>query len=826
MVTIATAADDVSASILKQPHQIDSTATSSISAVDPTLSTFDTTGGKTHIKPNVRPSSPVSITSINLESNEAAVLRVNDDGLQEQQQPVEQENQQYGGLGKSAYKSIAGSVKAGRESASWLASALSRRAKVEQNYAKELSAISDSLVICDSDCASTTESIVAYKQYLDRLSASHLELSENLSEGVTSTLSKTVLNHRQVFTSIQKDQDDILAKSHDIDLATEELVSGFADEANHLKASLASCLSLHPFFQIHEHKSQLSAFLNESVDIKASQESASTRLESFDRIRQSHLSQHQYILRSLEDMDRKRITCVKDSLDKCLIFELSSLRNCLYEAEKIKPSIDSIDVADELHRTSLLAKSHIQEGEESEDVSSHSEGSTPLNWTTTRSLHSKRKSSISSSGTFADVVSKMVASKTSLLMPIMKDVGSMFSGITSGLQTASANSSNAVISSANLSEIAANYESGGFDENESVDSDTTLVLPDIDDLFERLAKEGVTPSVITGVQDHVDRYTRILTALAASDLSVLTLDCGESLKDELSSSIFRGILLQALDRLIDNTEGKIESILGLRAITKVVTWSLDWASSQNDPDFAQWLIGNVMKFTALGFEEDNPEAKGWHWPKNEVQHSRMKARLENHESKKAKATASGETLVVWSMHRGIYNHPLLSRVAFWEKTLTALLGGYQVLEFLEQWWATDPQRYPDDVTERYRFLYHLKVFPGLSLTLDNFPSIMQSYGILDLQIEHMIMKLSVKYCISPELIHTMYQNFSKLGSKVSALEDTTEAEMDDHPKSKPHSEEEGHFSRSTESIEPKGGDESHHEADATPVAMNYEDSIL
>jgi len=653
------------------------------------------------------------------------------------------------------YKKLSNEVFEGRALGSKLQAVVLNRAELESRYAKDLKCLADSILI-DENAGEPTfkDGLVQYKHYLSRLAESHEGLANNLLDDVFKNLHTTITNHKMVGNCIAKDYDGLKNKDYNLQeacaKATEELFNG----SETLKRNLLDALLVHPTIQAHKLDTITNTFLTSTIGVLEKEQFSNEKMKDYEKFRDVHKDNMKYITAALVDMDNKRQACCRDSLVRCLVYELAALRNNTYEAEKLSPAFDAVNLST---GSEELKERLLEEGDQTFTNEEELDKLPSQSWMHVVPLSSRGNNNDERKAPFLkNIISSIGGNFDKVVTPLFEDVSTMW------------NYGKITKENSIKREDLGDDNEGGF--NIDLHRTSEFSVEEMDSVFEGLAK-GTLPIIGEQIEEHILRYYNVIEEAMNDNVDFLTIEMGELLKDELSSSLFRGVLLEALSRILDDTGGQLRTMLGVRVVAKLIQWGLDWSDQQNDSQFGQWVVCKARLMTAKGLEEDDPQKKSWHWPKTAGQRQKIKAKIEARK-KRMDNNVKGDDVLDWSVQHVIYNHNLLNRVTFWEKALTGLLGHFQILRFLETWWSSIPSRYNKELVERYRLLYYLKLAPCLPDGLHDFPVIMQSYGIADVQIEHMIMKVTVRLQIPSDLISEMYTGFrSRTGTTTDGLID-------------------------------------------------------
>lgn len=287
---------------------------------------------------------------------------------------------------------------------------------------------------------------------------------------------------------------------------------------------------------------------------------------NLNTVREAFNRQSALMLRSLEEMDKKRVQCVADSLRKLTVFELGMVSNNKYEQDQLIGVVNAVDGDVD------MAEFYLRTPEPAPALSC---------------IEPRLYPDID-----REVLPAPVASASNPLAQwsnaVLKDV---VTGLDSLISTGLQNPKRKTTPDETEEEIS--YVP-------SADATATLMTT----------------------------WLAVLGGLQAGDMTVLETYAGRKLKDDLSSSLHRHVLGSCLQRLHDENRVVFPSMVALRSAGALLVWALEYCERQNDFWNARTFMMLAPWFSSLGTATQDPQQSKFTWPKSAKAVEKIQALLD------------------------------------------------------------------------------------------------------------------------------------------------------------------------------------------------------
>ncbi|KAH0488903.1 MAG: hypothetical protein KVP17_003852 [Porospora cf. gigantea B] len=464
------------------------------------------------------------------------------------------------------WKPMAERVDNGRVAAELLGAVVRDRAELEREYAASLRAIAARLdTVPPTESDTVRRGVASLASMMDTRARGAETFAENaVSDIVKATLGPTIRNHSRVFSQISYDgaacNKDVQFSQEDYESKQRAYVQACV-EAEKLANQFQSAAAAHGAARNKLVTKSLAALgavqKTESLYLKA--------VSNLNTVYEAYNKQASIMLNSLEEMDRKRMQCVHDSLRKLTVFESSLVTQNKYETDHLIRVTNEIDVEKDL-----------------EEYFCRVPEPTPV---------------------LEHVVSK-------LWPDVETDVSVLGAAAADSKKNWSTSVLNNVVSGLD------SLISAGLPDNKR------KTTPD--DLEE---EASYVPAV--GVTDALAReYSYILEALHRGDMGILEERAGRKVKDDLSSSLHRYVLCLVLQQLHDDGKVEFPTMYALRALGALVVWALEFCERQLDFWNARSLMVLAPWFSAHGTMADDPQQVKFTWPKSTKGYQKLQAVME------------------------------------------------------------------------------------------------------------------------------------------------------------------------------------------------------
>lgn len=553
-------------------------------------------------------------------------------------------------------------VNKGRNLAEVLQTAMKERAQLEDSYAERLEKMASRIsTVPPTESSGIHDVVVAFKRDAQHRAEQARELAQSIrSDVIEATLCSTIQNHVTVLQQITVDGNhvsEMLKQALHRTAETEKLLISLGRETLKL---CYQCQSAQPYptQPSSQHIQRATKALTRIQEFHILEQRYARQLQITNDARSLYESQMRIILRSLEDMDRKRLSCFKDALRKLMVHQTSALRNTQYDLDLAIRAVESLNEQAELQEFIARAYSDARSRDES-NLIPDSARLHPKHWTelclvprvpsksepgVPRPLHFRHSlgGDVSDDGSGASPAPGMrnvgtghsllaVESATTAARNLLK-----FTTFDRVVQTAAAQLS--YIGIPHVTDLVATDSKPTMMPTLDFVDRSTMELP-VSKILERLAgvsihtvgvsdrpeggngeprgTETVTdPLAVTDLTEH---YTRMFTVLwnFTDENSKLLSDNVKKLTEDVAASPLHVVtIVSCLDALRLKEAYKLPNMDALHILGIISEVLLEFADRQWDVITARAVMVLSQKFYAFGVIADDPQTRGasWRWP--------------------------------------------------------------------------------------------------------------------------------------------------------------------------------------------------------------------
>jgi len=272
----------------------------------------------------------------------------------------------------------------------------------------------------------------------------------------------------------------------------------------------------------------------------------------------------------------------------------------------------------------------------------------------------------------------------------------------------------------------------------------TLTWEEIDALIEGKVKwhrwSKSHPNMDAAVAPRLAKYESFCSELWKGDfLAIFDThgpDAGASISSEFSNSLDRYLFCRALTVPIVESNLTLESMDALHALTRLSLDLLSHAASHQDFWTGRFIMVASQLFCANGSTDEDPQVpnSGWDWPKTKEDAVKMSKHVEK----------SLDKSTSWSLHRGVYQHPLWNRVTFWDAALVITLSEDKQRNMLQKIWGVSGHDSPNNKHFEESDLVFRQKNPCCKI-LHSFSRCMVAFGIVETNAVSLIERVYQRY---------------------------------------------------------------------------------
>ncbi|OEH75746.1 hypothetical protein cyc_05785 [Cyclospora cayetanensis] len=642
-------------------------------------------------------------------------------------------------------------VEAGRLLLERLRAALLQQAAAASAFAVSLNAAADVLKPHATESQTCAAAVQSYRCLLGNSAAQAKEMSDALRRDVVaSTLDRTIENHAQVLNQLKLDAAEIQRRNHVAAMEHQRAMEHYLRCSKMAVAAAETAQASQSLLPSTKTELALQC-IRLCVEARQAEEAYAASVEKMQHRSKLSRERVQGIVRCLEEMDLKRMHCLRDALTRAGVFVAANLRHMQYDLERSIQAVEAVD-----------PKADLQEFIDGRISQTPSSVSPPTveKWTVLESIYgdslqpvvcnsitSRKSSGSTTSLTSATSVARQLLQK-SHLQRVVQSAASL------AVYTLGAADTSVVESTERQSNAATAISS---------------VIPSPPDpaVLERLNDEY--SGFIEALWASVTRTSAGSVVLPAAACSLLQKKMPQ-LQEDLTSSLHRDVFLSCLvatkrkkAKEAPDRQALLPSMLQLRLLGVCCDWLLTAADAQLDAWAGRQLLLLAVEIAAPGTAEEDPQQQQqWNWLEALQEQRRMgnspldplckRPEADEREqealpyssscnSRTSPADTGGPTgpsslAVRWSLHRCVYHHRYWNRVTFWEEALTITVSEeLQRQKLSEKWQAAGTE-----ALQRQDRLFRDKN-PCCS-SLPSFGSFMALYGIAEEQVQSLLLSVS------------------------------------------------------------------------------------
>ncbi|KOB87820.1 hypothetical protein PFDG_04276 [Plasmodium falciparum Dd2] len=258
-------------------------------------------------------------------------------------------------------------VEEGRNCCENLSRIFSEMIRIEKDYENNLRNLCNMFQIFDNESSGINNGIISLRKNIERRCEQIKDFINYMEcEILNNTLNSTLINHKNVFDQIKVDgieNDRIVERTRKESLKNIE-------NCVYAYENLIDCINIfhnsryfHPLKRIELSTS----CINKYLFAKKKEYEYKNTINNINSVELKKEKRLKSILYSLESMDHKRISCVKDNIMKYLIFFTSYIRNIQYDINSCIDVFKDINAYKEIEEY-CISHSNINRKKENEDL--------------------------------------------------------------------------------------------------------------------------------------------------------------------------------------------------------------------------------------------------------------------------------------------------------------------------------------------------------------------------------------------------------------------------------------------------------------------------
>lgn len=670
-------------------------------------------------------------------------------------------------------------VEAGRLLLERLRGALLQQAAAASAFAASLNVAAESLKPLSTESRTCAAAAQSYSCLLGNSALQAKELCDALRRDVVaSTLERTIENHAQVLKQVKLDAAEAQRRNHLAAMEHQRAMEKYlrcskmaAAAAETAQASLSMLPST---------KTELALqCIRLCVEARQAEEAYVASVQALQQRSKATRERVQSILACLEEMDLKRMQCLRDALTRAGVFVAANLRHMQYDLERSIQSVEGVDPEKDLRDFVDERRPHTPPSLSLPTVEK---------WTVLDAVYGDSLQPAVCSASASTNLTPL-SSATNVARQLLQK---------SALQRV-------VQSAASL----AAYSIGTSDATTSDETERqlrggTVAIPGL--------PSPPDAAVVQRLQDEYSEFTNALWTPVTSTASKEPLLPGEAcslllrkmplFQEEMTSSLHRNAFLSALvstkrkrAREMPDRQALLPSMLQLRLLGVCCDWLLTAADTQLDAWAGRQLLLLAVEIAAPGTAAEDPQQhQQWDWKQALEQQQQLGSSIcSDVESKRQEIGCHDQsssnsitnensiegrkqdhetslTTVRWSLHRCVYHHRYWNRVTFWEEALALTVSEeLQRQKLSEKWQSAGPE-----VLQEQERLFREKN-PCCS-SLPSFGSFMSLYGIATEQVQSLLISVSKHLNLDEQtsemLLHGVADATSSQGQLLATHGDT------------------------------------------------------
>ncbi|KYN98687.1 hypothetical protein PGSY75_1104300 [Plasmodium gaboni] len=258
-------------------------------------------------------------------------------------------------------------VEEGRNCCENLSKIFSEMIRIEKEYENNLKNLCNMFQVFDNESSGINNGIISLRKNIERRCEQIKDFINYMEcEILNNTLNSTLINHKNVFDQIKVDG---IENEKIVERTRKESVKNI-ENCVYAYENLIDCINIfhnsryfHPLKRIELSTS----CINKYLFAKKKEYEYKNTINNINSVELNKEKRLKSILYSLESMDHKRISCVKDNIMKYLIFFTSYIRNIQYDINSCIDVFKDINAYKEIEEY-CASHSNINRKKENEDL--------------------------------------------------------------------------------------------------------------------------------------------------------------------------------------------------------------------------------------------------------------------------------------------------------------------------------------------------------------------------------------------------------------------------------------------------------------------------
>ncbi|KAL7069021.1 hypothetical protein ACR3K2_05540 [Cryptosporidium serpentis] len=227
--------------------------------------------------------------------------------------------------------------------------ALQERATLEEMYSVGLEKISSNFFPPATESSSMVSAVKALRSETLRRAQQCRELSETLRLDIlNNTLNQMLDNHRSVYSSLHETGCKLSRELQNKYLQFIKFRNEYALTYNYI----GKLTSKYQDEKDKHEKSDIITIANEIIKrscyISYIEEKYIESINNLNRFREFYEAETKKVLNILENMDSKRLLCLRDVFMKTIIYDMSYIRNLQYDSDNVIKALEAIDISSDM----------------------------------------------------------------------------------------------------------------------------------------------------------------------------------------------------------------------------------------------------------------------------------------------------------------------------------------------------------------------------------------------------------------------------------------------------------------------------------------------
>eukprot|EP01054_Gregarina_sp_Poly1_P001676 Gregarina_sp_Poly_1__1675@NODE_142_length_12956_cov_50_914035_g127_i0_p2_GENE_NODE_142_length_12956_cov_50_914035_g127_i0NODE_142_length_12956_cov_50_914035_g127_i0_p2_ORF_typecomplete_len743_score130_04SBF2/PF12335_8/0_98SBF2/PF12335_8/0_0017FCH/PF00611_23/2_9e05FCH/PF00611_23/8_5e02DUF1759/PF03564_15/7_2DUF1759/PF03564_15/4_6e03DUF1759/PF03564_15/0_93BLOC1S3/PF15753_5/25BLOC1S3/PF15753_5/16_NODE_142_length_12956_cov_50_914035_g127_i030625290 len=663
---------------------------------------------------------------------------------------------------QTAWKEAAERVENGRHLLDTVRTVIRDLEQLEKQHSVNLRKLANKLELPDTEKSTVEAAVNSFRNDLVNRAHHSMQFAMSIrSDVLDATLEPAIANHATVFNQIKT---DALTSLHTVTELKAKHAKALQTVSIAKKAALRATLKAqNPSLTLAQQRVRLHTIALEAAqDANVANAAYHAAVERLNETEANFSKQLNAMLNALEDMDRKRIDCLRDSLMKTYVYRAAQSRNTEYDTNSSISVIKMVDASKDI-------------AEFLKDINGDE-----LNKPPTSSLLPPPAEKVLS---WLEIEAYCAEERRSADHPSESTAASMN---LSSRNDGSANPASAVrqfFKQTNLDQVVQHAQAGlrelgttlaGKDDPATAHTKRDRMKQSLKEqansetlkqLLEDVAQFDIEMSEPPEPPELEVNYETLLELIWESSFELIFSQWGDngiaSIIEGLAVPVNRLQFSQSFLHVASAHKFKLKDMNGFYALCRVCQGLLDYCDSSNDFWCGRIMMLSSHQVYAEGPPYPDPQkaVASWSFPVTESEAIAMQE-----ESLRIVSTAEGSVLpegtsiiressssisenglVIWRLSRGIYEHPLWNRVAFWEEAFTLTISEDLQRRIMLEAWKTQNivhgRKSTDDLDAKER---QFKLRNPCCQNLCLFAFHMTSFGIQNSQIRGMIEKSCLK----------------------------------------------------------------------------------